>query len=345
MPKPYIQHPGKVVIADGRFRHVMAIALDATTDYKEGVIRCIIERTGDPCVSGNLDRSQLYRVHARDLDHVELTERIKIKNEREVLDRLSIHNGNKLDFIGLEDPDLFFDEKTDLLHMYFTLPFIDKKPKKDLMYIHLGHAVGLNIDSLEMTEPVIMGDTEDHKRSCAKELSIAPVNKEGVRLNLVESYDNRGGMGYSTVRKAIAKDMGGSWKLDEAVFHPADAGIKWIAGHASPGPLFSTEFLDIGSGRRVGIINGRSETKIIGGKKIYGPFTVGLFIYDYDNGKIDWVSPELFIEDSEARNITFASQFIETGKGEGILYAHVDDSFVRAYTLNAESIRTLLPNI
>jgi len=34
-----------------------------------------------------------------------------------------------------------------------------------------------------------------------------------------------------------------------------------------------------------------------------------------------------FIRDSEARNITFASAFVETGKGEGILYAHIDDSF------------------
>jgi len=41
---------------------------------------------------------------------------------------------------------------------------------------------------------------------------------------------------------------------------------------------------------------------------------------------------------------TFASQFVETGKGEGILYAHVDDSSVRAYTLRAEMIQYLLPN-
>jgi hypothetical protein len=72
-------------------------------------------------------------------------------------------------------------------------------------------------------------------------------------------------------------------------------------------------------------------------------FSVGLFIYDYEHGKIDWISKEPFIQDSEAVTITFASQFIETGPGTGTLYAHVDDSFVRAYTLNAEEMKTLLP--
>jgi len=75
----------------------------------------------------------------------------------------------------------------------------------------------------------------------------------------------------------------------------------------------------------------------------YKMFSVGLFIYDIEVGKIDWVSPEPLIQDSEAKTITFASQFVETNNGEGILYAHVDDSFVRAYTLKAEDIKSLLP--
>ena len=72
-------------------------------------------------------------------------------------------------------------------------------------------------------------------------------------------------------------------------------------------------------------------------------FSVGLFIYDYENGKIDWVSPEPLIRDSEAKTITFASQFIQTKNGEGILYAHVDDSFVRAYTLYADKLKNIIP--
>ena len=109
------------------------------------------------------------------------------------------------------------------------------------------------------------------------------------------------------------------------------------------GPLFSKDFIDVGEGKLLGVINGREANRHVDGKILYGIFSVGLFIYDYENGKIDWVSPEPFIQDSEAKTITFASQFVETTPGQGILYAHVDDSFIRAYTLNAEGIRSLLP--
>lgn len=91
-------------------------------------------------------------------------------------------------------------------------------------------------------------------------------------------------------------------------------------------------------------MNGREANQRVGKEIKYGTFSVGLFIYDYENGKIDWVSPEPFIQDSQARTITFASQFVWQGKGSGILYAHVDDSFVRAYTLDAEEIKSLLPS-
>ena len=90
-------------------------------------------------------------------------------------------------------------------------------------------------------------------------------------------------------------------------------------------------------------MNGREANRLVGDKIKYGIFSVGLFIYDYENGKIDWVSPEPYIRDSESRTITFASQFVETKSGEGILYAHVDDSFIRAYTLTDELIKPLLP--
>ena len=98
----------------------------------------------------------------------------------------------------------------------------------------------------------------------------------------------------------------------------------------------------VGKGKLLGIINGREANQKIGDVTKYGIFSVGLMIYDYENGKIDWVSPESFIRDSEAKTITFASQFVETSAGEGILYAHIDDSFVRAYTLNAEALKNML---
>jgi hypothetical protein len=177
----------------------------------------------------------------------------------------------------------------------------------------------------------------------AKELSIAPINKEGFRYNLVESFIKEKDFSYSTVRVAIARNMGTPWEFGETVFHPKEHGIPWIGGHASPGPLFPKSFIDVGDGKLLGVINGREANKKAGEKVTYGIFSVGLFIYDYENGKIDCVSREPYIRDSEARTITFASQFVEQGNGTGILYAHVDDSFVRAYTLIASEIKALLP--
>ena len=192
-----------------------------------------------------------------------------------------------------------------------------------------------------MTEPVLLDDKT--LGASAKEVSIAPVSSKGVRYNLIESHAREPEGSYSTVRVAIAEDMGTPWKYGKTVFHPAEHNIPWIGGHASPGPLLPKEFIDLGEGKLLGIMNGREANQKLGDKIKYGMFSVGLFIYDYENGKGDWVSPEPLIRDSEAKIITFASQFVETKNGEGVLYAHVDDSFVRAYTLYAEEIRALLP--
>lgn len=334
MQKPYIQHEGKVVEAGNRFEHVMAIALDPRTNYKEGIIRCILSREGDVAVSGYIDRSALYKVKGNSLEHFDIGEKIIIKNQKEIIDNL-LEEGSEC--IGLEDPDIWIDKETDLMHVYFTLPIKHAEPHK--YSIHLGHSVGKNIDSIEMTEPTLLDIGDGH----AKEISIAPLNSKGIRLNLVESSKKGKDWTYSTVRIAIAEEMGKSWEFGETLFNPEEHNISWIGGHASPGPLFSKNFIDVGYGKLLGILNGREANQKIDDKIKYGMFSVGLFIYDYENGKIDWVSPEPFIQDSEATTITFASQFVEIGKGEGILYAHVDDSFVRAYTLKAESIKSLLP--
>ncbi len=223
------------------------------------------------------------------------------------------------------------------MHLYFTMPFHDPAPEYHGV-VHLGHAVGKDLDSLEMTMPVLMG----HVHGAAKEVSIAPLNKQGFRYNLVESSVLEQDFIYSTVRVAIAEDMGAGWRFGETAFHPKEQNIPWIGGHASPGPLFPRSFVDVGEGKLLGVINGREANQRVGDEIKYGMFSVGLFIYDYENGKIDWVSPEPFIRDSAARTITFASQFVEQGKESGILYAHVDDSFVRAYTLSAEEIKKSL---
>lgn len=332
----YVEHPGKVV-EDERFSHMMAITLDPSSDYREGIIRCITSREGDVEIRGYVDRSELYTVSGESLEHFTVGERLQIKNEKELLDTLT---PNGWECIGLEDPDIWIDQETGLTHVYFTIP-IKPPESKDKIRIHLGHAVGNDLHSLEMTEPVLLDDQT--VTANAKEVSIAPVNSKGVRLNLVESRDREPEGTHSIVRVAIAEDMGKPWKYGEVVFHPTEHHFPWIGGHASPGPLFSRNFIDVGEGKLLGVINGREANQKVGAQIKYGMFSVGLFIYDYENGKIDWVSPEPFIQDSQAKTITFASQFVETKKGEGILYAHVDDSFVRAYTLDAEKIKAFLP--
>ena len=337
MNKKYIEHKEKAVVADERFEHVMAITLDPRTNFKDGIIRCIIKRIGDVSIKGFQDRSELHKITSDSEGKFIIGKKLNIKNENKILENLKEEG---LRFIGFEDPDIWIDGKTNLIHVYFTIPFISEDKNKYQSKIHLGHAVGGNIDSLEMTTPVLLND----QVGIAKELSVAPLNKKGFRYNLVESSDKIGNINYSTVRIAIAKNMSKSWKFGDTVFHPAKENIPWIAGHASPGPLFPKTFINIGESKRLGIVNGREANKIINGKTMYGIFSVGLFIYDYEKGKIDWILPKPFIIDSEAKNITFASQFIEIELGKGILYAHVDDSFVRAYDLDAEKIKTLLPD-
>lgn len=334
MSSAYTPHEGKVVEAGARFKHVMALALDPR-DRRHGLIRCITSREGDVAVMGFIDRSELHTVNGSDLETFRIGKAISVKNQAEIVKKIIAPDQ---DFIGLEDPDIWIDEKSGLRHIFVTLPLINLADELKTK-IHLGHIVGKDFDSLEMVEPALMAD----KTGGAKESSIAPVNSRGFRYNLVESSVFEEGTYYSVVRAAIARDMAKPWEFGEVLFHPKERGAPWIGGHASPGPLFSKDFIDLGPGKCLGVINGREANTKAGGRTLYGIFSVGLFIYDYENGKIDWVSPEPFIRDSEARTITFASQLVETGKGQGILYAHVDDSFVRAYSLDAEKIKTLLP--
>jgi len=332
MNKHYIQHEGKVIETNDKFKLVMAITLDPKSNNKEGIIRCITNREGNIGFKGYKDRSELHLLSGESLEHFEIGEKINLKNEDDIIIQLVDENS---DFIGLEDPDIWIDPDTDLMHVYFTIPLLSKdKSKKGKN--HLGHAVGKDLDSLEMTTPVLISEIG----SVAKELSIAPINSKGFRYNLFESRDRTSGISYSTVRVAKVVDMNGGWEWGDTVFHPKDHNMFWINEDASPGPLLPKSFIDVGENKLLGIMNGRElATKISDGVTKWGMFSVGLFIYDYENGVIDWVSPEPLIQDTEAITITFASQFIETGVGEGILYAHVDDSFVRAYSMKAERLK------
>lgn len=338
----YTEQEGKAVIPDQRFKHVMALALDPRSHYKKGIIRCITSRDGNVQEYGYIDRSVLHKIETNTDCTFQIGEELHIENMTPIVEGLRNNApGDGWDFLGIEDPDIWIDEKNNLVHLYFTMPLVNKKLHRNLIY--LGHAVGSDIDSLKMTEPALVAKYGPQKNEGGKEVSIAPQNSKGFRYNLVESGDLRLDFHYSVVSTVIAKDMGKPWEYGEIVFHPADHKIPWIGGHASPGPLLPKSFIDIGENKLLGIMNGREANTRVDGKIIYGMFSIGLFIYDYEVGKIDWVSPQPFIRDSEAVTITFASQFVDNGQGMGTLYAHVDDSFVRRYTLDANAIKSLLP--
>ncbi len=327
--KIYFEHPDVAVKADDRFEHVMALTLNPRSGHKDGVVRCIMNR------KGYIDKSELYKVKADSLTSLQITERLYIEDEKEIIDKYRKENH---EFLGLEDPDIWIEDRKDIVHLYFTIAFRNKD--KDDFVMWLGHAEGKDLDSLKMTEPVLMDVTE---KNMAKELAVSPINSKGTRCNLIESNDEINGFYYSTVRIAEAKDMEKPWKFGKTIFHPYENSIPWIAEHASPAFLFSKNFIDLRENKLLGIINGRGKSKKVNNKTKYAMFSIGIFVYDHEKGKIDWVSPDPFIQDSQATTITFASDFVETKKGEGVLFAHVDDSLVRAYSIKARDLKRLLP--
>jgi hypothetical protein len=323
---------GRAVDTRGRFRHVMALALNPATGFEDGVIRCITDREGSVDVSGFVDHSQLYRVARKDAHQYEICEPLVIENEDRIIGPL-LPDG--FEFLGLEDPDLHEDGKG-ALHLYCTIPLISRSTGHSRIY--LGHACGPSLSELCMQEPVLMSS-----ENSAKEVSLAPASSDGVHRHLIESSaPGTGYTAYSTVRVAKARTPGGPWEFGETIFHPGMNEIPWIGGHASPGPLLPQAFVDVGEGRLLGFLNGREHDRVRGEQVAFGTFAVGLFIYDYERGEINWISPVPVIEDGEAETITFASQFVEASPGEGILYAHVDDSFVRAYAVTADALKAIL---
>lgn len=333
--EPFFQHEGKVIETDS-FKHIMALTLDAKSGNKKGLLRCITKRIGDVHVHGYIDRSELYQVEGKTLDSFIITKPLILQNQDEIIEQLT---EGKFDFLGLEDPDIWIDPKTEIMHVYFTLPVTNHE--KHETYTYLGHAEGQNLDSLIMTKPVLSNDQVTR----AKEVSIAPLNKNGNRLNLFESRERIEGVSYSTIQVAEVSNPSDNWVVKKTVFHPKTQGFSWVAGHSSPGPLLPKQFIDVGEDKVLGILNGREANKILDGRNIYGMFSIGLMIYNYETGEIEWVSDKPLIQDTEAKSITFASQFVQTKNNEGILYAHVDDSFVRAYTLRSEDLKKLVPNL
>ncbi len=325
--------PGRAVDTHRRFKHVMALALNPLTSFEDGVIRCITEREGRVDVSGFVDHSELYKVHKCGEYQYEITEKLHIADEDKVIGPL-LPEG--FEFLGLEDPDLIVDKKG-LLHLYCTVPLINRASGESRIY--LGHAEGESLDSLVMQDPVLK-----NPETSAKEVSLVPAASDGIYRHLIESSSpGTEFTAYSTVRVAKAKDFYTPWEYGDTIFHPAERNLSWAGGHASPGPFLPQSFISVGEHSLVGFMNGREHDRVKDEQVVFGRFSVGLCIYDYEHGELSWVSETPVIEDEDAKTITFSSQFVQTGDDSGILYAHIDDSFVRAYRITAQGLKGLLP--
>jgi len=325
-----------VVRATGTCEHLMALHIDPRGDGDRGIVRCIVERTGSVQVSGYVDRSRVHSLVMESLYAATRGPELEIRATEEVVSGLA---GDASRFLGLEDPNIWRSRDEETLHLYCTIPFVERYSRDTCLY--LGHAEGEDLSSLSMTEPVLGPVPGVH--GGAKEVAIAPVAADGNRYNLVESNDAVDGTSYSVLRTAVAPDLRGPWEYGGLVFHPARDGDDWCRGHVSPGPFFPREFVDAGEGRVVGLLNGRESNRSVDGEVVYGDFTVGLMLYDYESGDVEWVSTDPLIRDPAAETVTFASAFRQTGPDSGVVYAHVDDSYVKAYQVDANALSSYLP--
>ena len=313
---------------------VMALTVDKQTfgaETKRGLVRVITKRIGNENIAGYVDRSELWQVESQDGLSWHKTSVLKITGIKRQIDELGKECNGK--FLGLEDPDIYTDEKG-TKHIYFTIAFM--LGKKRGYRVFLGHAEGLSLDSLNATAPV-MKPLEGKNRGY-KEVVISPIITNGYRINLTESNDKD----YSVIASAKAENFGSLWQPIGIPFHPKKDGKEWCAEHASPCAIFSPDFIRHGD-LLVGIMNGREKSEIIKGRKIYKKFRPGLFLFNPTTGEIPWVAPEPLFEDPNAVTITFASDFVELNSNEGLLYAHVNDCFVRVYQISKKGIADRLP--
>lgn len=313
----------------GNQEHIMALAVDksSTEEGFSGLARIITKREGDVDIAGYIDRSQLFLVKSNDGLKWNQIKKLEIEGIEKIIEKYKKENS---EFIGLEDPDIWTDEN-DKKHVYFTIPFIDYG-------LFLGHAEGKTLENLIATEPVLC-PRFDIGISGFKELAMSPIKYKGKRINLTEA-----GADTSIITAVEAKDMGSKWKYLKVALHPFNTKYGWCAEHLSPCTFLPKEFIDAGN-LLVGIVNGREKSKKEDEKTIYNKFRPGLILYNYKTGNIPWISPEPLFEDPDAATITFASDFMIKNKNEGILFAHVDDSFVRAYRIDSKALKEFLPKI
>lgn len=305
---------------------LMALTIDKSTlknKVKWGVAREVYNRTGNADISGFLDRSKLILVKSKNLLSWKKVSDLKIKNMEKILEELTSQDQY---CIGLEDPDIW--EEKNIKHIYFTIVIGYKNKRR--IHIHLGHAVGKSLDKLKATKPVISNN---------KEIAISPLKNKGYRYILAESWQSNPEEGISLLK---AKDMNKNWKFIKLAFNPKRHSHPWCAGYASPCRIIDPSIIGLNN-FLLGICTGNSGEYFKKGIKYRGDFKPGLFLFNPKTGEIPWISPKPLIEDPKATTITFASDFLQLNKREGLLYAHVNDSFVRAYKIKFKELRKFLP--
>lgn len=314
---------------------VMALSIDKTKKSENyvGIIREIQSRKGDPSRPNFLDLSKLIIVESKNGLSWKKKKYLKIEGIDKIVKSLDQKNTF---FLGLEDPDIYSDKKG-TKHLFFTIPFKYKRKVGYTRYkTHLGHAQGPSLEKLKATKPVLTAPIE--KILGFKEVAISPESNLALsESRVIENKDRRQALALSSF-----KSLGSSWKYEKIALDPLKLKHKWCNAELSPCCFLPPNKIKLGK-YLVGIINAREKQKIVHGKVTYGPFRVGLILFDPITGEIPWISKKPLLEDPKAKNITFASDFLQINKNYGYLYAHVDDSFIRAYKIDYEKLKNFLP--
>jgi hypothetical protein len=308
-------------------KRYMALCIDPSSKnpYK-GIARQVTERKGNVDLLGYVDLSKLVLVESENRLDWRVVGDLKIKGIEKIIKNFE---EKQFSFIGLEDPDIFVDENG-TKHVYFTIAY--KNYKKNEGYrLFLGHASGKSLDNLTATQPVISNN---------KEAAISPVKTNDYRYVLAESWKDKAESGISLLK---AKNMGKDWEYMGLAFNPKKQSYPWCAGYASPCRIISPSITVIGNNLLLGICTGNSGEYIKEGKKYRGDFKPGLFLFNPITGEIPWIDKESLFKDPKATTITFASELVPLNDSEAILYAHPNDSFVRAYRLNLKKLRERIP--
>jgi len=317
-------------------KRVMALSIDKETKKPYiGLAREITRSQGTPDQLEFIDESKLIIVKSNDLLKWKKHSDLKIKDIEKIIKKLTENNKY---FIGLEDPDIWNEDG--IKHVYFTIAF--KYKEKHGFEIYLGHAQGEDLENLTATLPVLSPIPKKNIMGF-KEISISPIETTQGRLNLNEVgiEDKKNKKDFSAIALTHSRKIGKPFRYVRTVINPQEMPYHWIRGHASPCCFLPEDFLTY-SNLLVGIINGREPSRIVNGEKIHGKFRPGFILFNPKTGEIPWIDSEPFLEDPDARTITFASDFVKTGKDRGILYCHINDSFVRAYEINLKELEKYL---